>query len=55
MQVFIPFHVIHVICSILVKAIIWREGYSNISPIYELAMKIMPLLNIGIILTMQFQ
>ena len=37
MQAFIPFLVIHVICSILVvKAIIWREGYSNIGPIYEL-------------------
>ena len=45
MQVFIPFLVIHVICSILVKAIIWREGYSNIGPIYELAMKIMQLWN----------
>ena len=42
MQAFIPFLVIHVICSILVKAIIWREGYSNMGPIYELAMKIMP-------------
>ena len=46
MQAFIPFLVIHVICSILVKAIIWREDYSNIGPIYKLAMKIMPLLTL---------
>ena len=35
--------------------IAWREGFSNIGPIYELAMKIMQLLNIGIVLAMQFQ